>query len=72
MSIIDKGVSSLPLVGNFSGYCEKLKSMPNEARLGLQNTNRGRSDEYVSVFGAMMATNVLKTPAGCQGLKGRF
>lgn len=41
MSVIDKGVSSLALVGNFFEYCEKLKSMPNEARLGLQNTDRG-------------------------------
>ena len=39
MSVIDEGTGNLALVGNFFGYCETLKSMPNEARLGLQNTD---------------------------------
>lgn len=39
MSVMDKGTGNLALVGNFFGYCETLKSMPNEARLGLQNTD---------------------------------
>ena len=41
MSIIDKGASNPALVGNFFGYCEKLKSMLNEARLELQNIDCG-------------------------------